>query len=279
MQKYSKKTFTWIISMALLCCGVLNAKDSVDEKNIKQRLQIGCEFPDTTVIQTVSRKLAEANPELEISISKIKQGEGVTFLEKGILNMLISDTEAGKKFTRKFQVFPFAVSAVKIIVSSENTLTDISSEKTAEIFSRAIINWNEAGGHNAPICIYGLNNSTEAARTFETMIMKTAPIYDKILSVSSDKEIASLIASDKNGIGYSGMTNIKSKRIKTLTLNKTEPSMENIISGKYECARKLYIITVQQTEQTKRFMTALNSPSGNEALKNSGLIPLPPAKQ
>ena len=279
MQANSKKTFTWIIFMALLCSNVLNAKDAIDEKNIKQHLQIGCEFPDTTAIQAVSRKLARLNPETEISISKIKQGAGMALLEKGMLNMLISDTAPERKSAKNFQAVPFAVSAVKIIVSAENPLSDISSEKTAEIFSRTIINWNEAGAHDAPICIYGLDKSSEAARTFEAVIMEAVPIYDKILSVSSDKEIATLIAADKNAIGYSGMTNIKSKRIKILTLNKTDPCLENIISGKYKCARKLYIITVQQTEQTKKFMAALNSPSGNEALKNSGLLPLPPSKQ
>lgn len=273
MRKNLKKTLSGIISIILLSCSAAYSK------NIKYQLRIGSELQDNSIFKTVSQKLAAANPEIEISISKVKPEESMALLEKGILNILISDTLPEKKLARKFQVSPFAVSAVKILVSSENPLSDISPEKAAEIFSRAILNWREVGGNDAPICIYGLDKDSEATKTFEALIMGKASIYDKILSVNSDKEIATLAAADKNAIVYSGMTNIKSKRMKPLTLNKVEPSIENILSGRYKCARNLYIITVEKTEHMKKFMAELNSPSGNETLRNSGLIPLSPAKQ
>jgi len=279
MRKNMKKALAGSISIILLYCGAVHAKDAPESKTVKQRLQIGSGLPDNSVFKTISQKLAASNPELEISICKVKEDEGLALLEKGLLNMLISDTLPERKLAKKFHVFPFAVSAVKIIVSSENPLSDISQEKTAEIFSRAIINWKEAGGPDAPICIYALGRDSETSRTFEALIMEKSSIYDKILSVNSDREITTLTAADRNAIGYSGMTNIKSKYMKTLTLDKVAPSIENILSGKYKCARKIYIITVQETEYVKKFTEALNSPAGNEAVKNSGLIPLAPAKR
>jgi phosphate transport system substrate-binding protein len=114
----------------------------------------------------------------------------------------------GEDTARNLQGLTFGRSALAILVHSSQSVTDLSVEQVADIFSGAVTNWSQVGGEDVPIQVYTRDAERGSTADFLDGFMdgQTFDVLraDKqVLQDSSD--LLDAISADPNGIGYANL--------------------------------------------------------------------------
>jgi phosphate transport system substrate-binding protein len=78
------------------------------------------------------------------------------------------------------------------------------------------------------------------------------------------------------GIGTTGISSAKRRKVKLLQLNGHEPSYDNIKNGSYVLYRPLYLVTrgkASSDKKVKDFISFALSREGREIIRNAGTVP------
>ena len=125
---------------------------------------------DTMVI--LSQKWAElymkSNPEVTIQVTGGGSGVGITALINGTTDICnasrpMKQTEIAKLKARYNTLgveIPCAKDGVTIYLNEANKVNEFTLKQLGDIYSGKIRNWNELGGNNAEIRLYGRENSS-----------------------------------------------------------------------------------------------------------------------
>lgn len=144
-----------------------------------------------------------------------------------------------------------ALDGLVLIVSPENPLRAVNIADAAEIFSGAIDNWAALGGPDAPINLYAPDPRSGGAEIFAERVL--APLGEQLSAnariVPSNRDLADAVATDPNGIGFTGLAFERSARALNLEMPCgiiIEPNEFNVKTEEYPLSRRLYLYTTGQ---------------------------------
>jgi phosphate transport system substrate-binding protein len=213
------------------------------------------------------------------------QGGGAT---KGIRNAVKGAIDIGgacrpiieghAKERNAYQV-PVAWDALVVIVHPDNPVKTISVRQLQDIYLGRINNWKQLGGWNKPIELYIRRGKISGVgRTLRELVFanfnQDFPGAKHVVRSSGPLEKG--IQKNLYGIGTTGISSAKRRKVKILQLNGKDPSYENIKSGDYVLYRPLYLVTKGRgsaDKKVKDFITFALSRQGREVIKNAGSVP------
>jgi phosphate transport system substrate-binding protein len=200
-----------------------------------------------------------------------------------------------KKFGYKPTEIKVAVDALAVFVHKDNPIEGMTLEQVDGMFSstlklggKAIATWGAAGltgeWASRPVSLYGRNSASGTYGYFQEVALGKGDYKSSVKEQPGSSAVVQGIASDKFGIGYSGIgyktSGVKIVPLGTETGTYFDATSENALSGDYPLARFLYIYINKKPGEpvdklTGEFLKFIESQSGQEIVVKDGYFSLP----
>lgn len=246
---------------------------------------------DTMVI--LGQKWAETymkkNPGTTVQVTGGGSGTGIAALLNGATDICNSSrpmkaseiADFVKKFKSRPHEYKTCMDGLSVYVHSDNPLTEISIPQLEAIFTGKVTNWKQVGGPDAPISLYGRENSSGTYEFFKEHVLSKKDFAAATKTMPGTAAVIQGVAKDKNAIGYGGIA--YGEGVKHLKVSKTdggeafEPTEENVLAGKYPIARYLfnYVAPAKDTGAIAAYIEWCTSDDGQAVVKDVGYYPLP----
>ncbi len=199
-----------------------------------------------------------------------------------------------KKFGYKPTVARTAVDSLAVFVNKDNPIKCLSLKQVDAIFSKTrkggekeIKTWGELGltgeWADKPISLYGRNSASGTYGYFKDVALFKGDYKDSVKEQPGSSAVVQGVASDKYGIGYSGV-GYKTADVRVVPLAAKagkcfEANAENAYSGDYPLARFLYIYFNKKPNQAlnplmAEFIKFVYSKAGQQAVIKDGFYPV-----
>lgn len=244
---------------------------------------------DTLVIlgQRWAEEYMKKNPGTSVQVTGGGSGVGIAALINGTTD--IAESSRPMKDAEKASVkdkrgketleLPVAVDGLAVYVHEQNPVSELSLAQLKAIYTGAVKNWNQVGGRDEKILLYSRENSSGTYAYFKEHVLENADYYPTAQTLPGTAAVINAVARDTRGIGYGGIA--YGKGIKHLRVKKddkspaVEPSMENVLQGKYPISRFLYwYLAGQPAGDMQKLAQWVVSKEGQEVVEKVGYYPL-----
>lgn len=216
----------------------------------------------------------------------------------GPMSRAMKDKEI-KEFESRYFYKPtemkVAVDALAVYAHKDNPVKSLTLKEVDGIFSSTrglggedITTWGQVGATgewaNMPISLYGRNSASGTYGFFKKKALNKGDYKATVKEQPGSSAVIQGVASDKGGIGYSGV-GYKTSGVKFVALGESKdkgylPDASNALSGKYPLARFLYIYINKKKGSaveplTAEFIKFVVSKEGQGIVANDGYFPLP----
>jgi len=243
--------------------------------------------------QAWAEKYMEESPEDFVAVTGGGSGTGLSSLISGSCDIAMSSRNIKDKeiaLAKQKGINPFeiriALDGLAVVTSPANPVGKLTLEQLAGIFTGRISNWKEVGGKDERIVILSREVNSGTHVYFKEHVLRNNNTNGKeefapsALMLSSSQAIADEVAANPSAIGYYGMGYISSKQ-KTIAVARddkaeyVEPSIENVLSGKYPISRPLFLYTNDQPQGLiKKFVDYALSKEGQDIVVKTDFVPV-----
>jgi phosphate transport system substrate-binding protein len=249
---------------------------------------------DTMVIlgQRWAEEYMKKHPDAVIQVTGGGSGVGIAALINGGTDLaeasrpMKPEEKAAVKEKRGKDVMeiPVALDGLAIYVNQANKLNEITLDQAKLIYTGKATNWKELGGADAPIIAYSRENNSGTYAYFKEHVLKDADFMAEAQNMPGTAAVINAVSKDKNAIGYGGIAYAKGiKALKVKKDDKTpavEPTMANVMSGKYPISRNLFFYTAGAPEgDAKAFVDWTLGAEGQKICEEVGYYPLRATKK
>lgn len=246
-----------------------------DFKGMQGTIRIAGGTAHIPVMEELAKKVMQYNPNIQISIAGGGTGLGIKQAGEGLIDIGNAGREPTKDEIAKYglKVYRWAIDAVAIVVHPSNKIKSLTKAQVKDIYSGKISNWKELGGIDKPINLYSRPEESGTREVFWTLAIDKSDISKKANIVASNGAMKSAVSNDPYAIGYLSTGYVDSS-LKAVAFDGEEPTLENVLSGKYKIARGIYSVTKGEPPAlVKAFLDLLFSAEGQKVIKAKGLIP------
>jgi phosphate transport system substrate-binding protein len=243
--------------------------------------------------QAWAEKYMEKNPGDFIAVTGGGSGTGLSSLISGTCGIAMSSRNIKEKeiaLAKAKGINPneikVALDGLAVVVNPSNAVSRLTTDQLAGIFTGRISNWKEVGGKDEKIVILSREVNSGTHVYFKEHVLRkgnpngTEEFAPGALLLSSSQAIADEVAGNSAAIGYYGMGYISAKQ-KPVAVAKdekseyVEPTIENVINGKYPISRPLLLYTNGSPEGlVKKFVDFILSKDGQDIVLATDFVPV-----
>ena len=226
------------------------------------------------VIGVLGESFMEMNPDVTFTYNPTGSGSGITAVSEGrcdigLSSRALKDEEKESGLTETV----LAYDGIAIIVNPENTISDLSVEDIAKIYTGEITNWKDLGGADAEIVVIGREAGSGTRDGFESITdTKEKCIYRQELTSTGD--VITTVSQNPNAIGYASLSAVKDT-VKALTVGGVAPSEETVKDGSYVVQRPFVLVTrtgEELSEAAQAFFDYATSADAVELISMAGAV-------
>lgn len=277
----------FVLSFLMMACGGREAGTPASQPAAQKAITI--KGSDTMVIlgQRFAEEYMKKNPGVVIQVNGGGSGTGIAALINGTVDLAQSsrpmkDSEKKDVETRRntqLSETPVALDALAVFVNEQNPVKTLALAQLSDIYTGKITNWRQVGGKNAPIVLYGRENSSGTYEYFKEHVLNKADFAPRVQTLAGTAAVINAVARDANGIGYGGIAYAQGVRAvgikKDAKSPAVEPKEETVADGTYPISRKLYFYWVASASpELKQFVEWSTSSEGQSVVENVGYFPL-----
>lgn len=187
--------------------------------------------------------------------------------------------EAGVELT----LTPIGREAFVFFVNSRNPVTDLASEEIRGIYSGDFQSWEQLGGKDDEIRAFQRPENSGSQTTFIKFMgdkdIKEPEIEDVAAGMGGVIDEVASYRNYKNAIGYTfrfySTEMVRNDKVKLLSVDGIEPSIENIRTGKYPLTSEFYAITAgTENPNVQPFIDWILSEEGQKLVEDTGFVPV-----
>jgi phosphate transport system substrate-binding protein len=243
---------------------------------------------DTMVI--LAQRWAEIymgkNPAVSIQVTGGGSGVGLAALINGTTDIAnssrpIKQTEIEKLKARYNTLgveIPCAKDGITIFLNESNKVKELTLKQLSDIYQARVTNWKQVGGEDAPIKLYGRENSSGTYAFFKDEVIK-GDYAASCQTLPGTAAVVNAVKKDKNGIGYGGAA--YAQGVKHCFVKKDDktpgiaPTPETIAKNQYPITRYLYIyLRNRPAGETKKYIDWILSAEGQKIITEVGYFPV-----
>lgn len=202
-------------------------------------------------------------------------GSGIKAVQEGRCDIGLSsralkqeETDAGLVGT------VLAYDGIAIIVNPKNSVSNLSLDDVAKIYTGEITNWSKVGGKNAEIVLIGREAGSGTRDGFESITnTKDACKYRQELTSTGD--VITAVSQNPDAIGYASVASVK-EEVKALTIDGVAATEETIKNGSYVVQRPFILVTKADTPlkgAALKFFDYITSADAKEIISKAGVVP------
>ena len=174
---------------------------------------------------------------------------------------------------------PVAKDGLAVYVNEKNPVRELTLAQLRDIYLGKLVTWKQVGGADAPITLYGRENSSGTYVYFKDNVLGGRDFSARCQTLPGTAAVANAVLKDPNGIGYGGAA--YAKGVRDLAVKKDArtpgvlPTAATVKDGSYPIARYLYFYTrVKPAGKVKEFVDWVLSPAGQAVVPQVGYFPL-----
>ncbi|MFO7637714.1 MAG: PstS family phosphate ABC transporter substrate-binding protein [bacterium] len=272
------RRFAKLVAAVLLVAGTVQAQELLIKGS------------DTMV--NVAQRLAEAfmavRPDVTVSVAGGGSGVGINSLMNGECDIANSSRDMKEKEVATAQakgIDPRAVvigiDGLAVVVHEKNPVRKLTLEQVGAIYRGEIKNWNQVGGPNRAITLYGRQPSSGTFVLFRDVALK-GEYAVTMRQMTGTAAIVEALKSDEGGIGYIGVgylneaTGIAPVTLKGPDGNYYSPfDSEAVYDGRYGLSRPLnQYADGRPSGVTRAFFEFALSEAGQKVVEGEGFYPV-----
>lgn len=223
----------------------------------------------------------EKNPGVVLQVTGGGSGVGIAALINGSTNICqssrdIKDSERQKLRDRTFTTgveIPVAKDGVTLYVNEKNSVSELTLNQIKGVYTGKITNWNQVGGPNSKIIVYGRENSSGTYIFLREKALNNEDYTSSMQSLPGTSAVVNAVARDVKGIGFGGAAyakGVKELAIKTDT-GSYIPTAETVKNGQYPLARNLYwYLPLKPSGDIAKLVDWVLSPEGQAIVSQVG---------
>jgi phosphate transport system substrate-binding protein len=225
--------------------------------------------------------------DVQIQVTGGGSGTGISALINGTTDICnasrpMKDAEK-KQMQDKYKVpvteLVVARDGITIYLNPANQVKELSFEQLRKIYLGEITNWKKVGGNDAPIILYGRENSSGTYSFFKEHVLENKDFTNSVQAMPGTAAVVNAVKKDVNGIGYGGAGYAKEIKEAPIKKDANSPALlpikENIDNNSYALSRNLYIYLAKPPEgKVKEFTDWIISPAGQNIVTQQGYFPV-----
>lgn len=216
-------------------------------------------------------------PQIRVTVlASLGSSGAIKAVPKGAVDIgLTSRALSDEELSSGAQATEYARSATVLAVSTKSTVTAITRQQIADIYSGKLADWPD-GTRIRPVLRQPGDDNT-------TQIKRLSPLIEKALIDAeqrpglafavTDQEAADKIESIPGAIGVTTLALIRSegRALRALKLDGIDPTTANGAAGNYPIIKRFFFITRPSPSATvKQFIDFVGSPAGRDILTQTG---------
>lgn len=279
--KTSKKVFTLVFAAimavsALTGCSKENSKASSDNQTSKISGTISTDGSTSMekVIGTLGEAFEKENSGVTFSYNPTGSGSGIQAVladrcDIGLSSRSLKEEEKAEGLTETI----LAYDGIAVIVNPKNSVSDLSLEQIASIYTGEITNWSEIGGEDAEIVLIGREAGSGTRDGFES-ITGTSEACKYRQELTSTGDVITTVSSNSNAIGYASLASVKDS-VKAVFVDGVAPSEQTVKNGSYVVQRPFVLVTKTDkklSEAAQSFFEFITSDKASELIASAGVV-------
>ena len=244
---------------------------------------------DTMVIlgQRWAENYMAANRGAVVQVTGGGSGTGIAALINGTTDICMSSRpmkeDEKRKLRDRYQTMgvelPVAKDGLSVYLSESNPVKELTIEQLRRIYTGEVTNWKDVGGGDAPITLYGRENSSGTYVYFKDNVLLGRDYSARCQTLPGTAAVVNAVARDPNGIGYGGAAYAKGVRDcavkKTASSPGVLPSEATVRDGSYPVSRYLFFYTrTKPAGESKKFIDWILSAEGQSVVTKVGYFPV-----
>ena len=272
------------LTAALLAgCGSQDtaANDTGDTAEESTQLSGSVSTDGSTSMEEVIGVLGEqfqADTGVSVTYNPTGSGSGIEAVKNGSCDIGLSsralkDEEKAAGLTETI----VALDGIAVIVNAENTVTDLSLEQIAEIYTGAVTDWSGVGGTAGAIAVIGRESGSGTRDGFES-ITGTEDQCALSQELSSTGAVIEAVRTTPGAIGYASLSTVEGQEgITVLTVGGVAPSEATVLDGSYAIQRPFVFATRTDdplSDAAQAFFDFATSTAANDLIAAAGAVPV-----
>ncbi len=244
---------------------------------------------DTMVIlvQRWAEIYMNTHPGAVVQVTGGGSGIGIAALINGTTDLCMASRpmkeEEKRKLRDRFQTMgveiPVAKDGLSVYLAEKNPVTSLTLDQLRAMYTGAVTNWKQVGGADAPLTLYGRENSSGTYVFFKDTVLGGRDYSPRCQTLPGTAAVVNAVSKDPNGIGYGGAAYAKGVREcavkKDASSAARTPSAGNVKNGSYPLARSLFFyMRTKPSGDAKKFIDWTLSPEGQGVVTKVGYFPL-----
>lgn len=191
----------------------------------------------------------------------------------GSCRMSLPETNRSELYA---SLHPVAWDALAIIVHKSNPVKNLSTAQIKDIYTGKTTNWKQLGGKSGPIKLYVRQGKISGVGyAIRQYIFKDGGMeFHTKYQVRSSGPLEKAIEKDPLAMGITGISSARKRNVKVIGFDGKQPTMENLMKGKYQLYRPLYLVTSPKpSKKVKEFISFAMSRAGREIIRHNHTVP------
>ena len=286
-----KKVFAMLMTLALalsLLAGCGSSQETTedttgtdDTQTEETQLSGSVSTDGSTSMEEVIGALGEqfqADTGVSVTYNPTGSGSGIEAVKNGSCDIGLSsralkDEEKAAGLTET----TVALDGIAIIVNAENSVTDLSIDQIAQIYTGAVTDWADMGGTAGTIAVIGRESGSGTRDGFES-ITGTEDACVLAQELSSTGAVIEAVRTTPGAIGYASLSAVAGQEgITVLTVDGVAPSEETVLDGSYAIQRPFVFVTRTDealSDAAQAFFDFATSTDANDLIAAAGAVPV-----
>ena len=218
---------------------------------------------------------AELAPSVTVSYNPTGSGSGITAVAEGSADIGLASRDLKEEEEEQgLTGTVVAKDGICVVVNTENTVTELTLDEIAAIFSGEITNWSEVGGEDGEIVVIGREAGSGTRDGFES-ITDTEDICVYSQELTSTGAVITAVEGNPNAIGYASLASVDESVI-AVTVDGVEPTEDTVKDGSYPIQRNFVFVTndaAELSEQAQAFYDWITGGEADEYITQAGVVP------
>ena len=249
--------------------------ETEDAANLSGTISLAGSTSMEKLCEAMSESFMEKYPGITVTVEYTGSGAGLESLASGSVDIgnssrHLKDEELSGGAVENV----VAIDGIAVIEDKENTVTDISAEDLATIYTGEISNWSELGGKDEASVVIGREAGSGTRDAFEELL-EVADNCAYAQELDSTGAVLAKVASTPGAIGYVSLDVVDDSVI-AISIDGIEPTEEKILAGNYLLSRPFVMATngeiSAQNDLVKTWFDYIKTEDGKSVISQVGLI-------
>ena len=258
-----------------------SASQSGEDASTGTQLSGSVSTDGSTSMESVIGVLGEqfkADTGVSVTYNPTGSGAGIEAVSNGscdigLASRALTDEEIAGGLTETV----VALDGIAIIVNAENSVTDLTLEQIAQIYTGEVTDWSEFGSDVGAIANIGRESGSGTRDGFES-ITGTEDTCVLAQELNSTGAVIEAVRTTPGAIGYASLSAVEGQEgITVLTVGGVAPSEETVLDGTYAIQRPFVFATRTDealSEAAQAFFDWATSEDANSLIEGAGAVPV-----